>query len=253
MKFYLTNILIEIQKMTEYLISFFTSLLYIPCSLLIYYFLYRSILEGGTEVVMSITELLTYYAVVLLIRATVSHAMRAVYDVFADINDGNLDLWIVQPVSYPFARFFRALGSVVVTIPSGILLLTAVLYLWNQPDLVGFLLLLISTLLGFTVLYAMMFLLGELTFWIKSVLTVRDIFWGVLTIFSGELIPLQLLPKDFRFLAYNPMACIYYMPARVLEGEWGYLWLQGLYVLLLGVAALLVWQVGLRKYESQGG
>ena len=253
MKICRISIFIEIRKMKQYIINFFTSLMYVPISLLIYYFLYRSLLESGVKLAADVSELMAYYTVVLFIRAAVSHAMRAVYDVFTDINDGDLDLWIVCPVSYPFVRFFRAMGSVIVTVPTGILLLVAAMCFWSQPDPVGVLLLLVSTFLGFTVLYAMMFLLGLLTFWIKTVLTIRDIFWGILSIFSGELIPLQLLPEKLRFFAWNPLASVYYMPARVLEGEWGYLWVQLAYVVLLGGAALLVWRVGLRKYESQGG
>ena len=162
---------------------------------------------------------------------------------------------ITKPISYPMSRYCRALGSVCLTIPTSVLIL--IILFWGKYSFAEMLVFLLSVLLGFTLLFLVMFLLGSLTFWLKSVLTLRDIFWVVLCIFSGELIPLEFFPAHFRFLQNNPLVCIYDIPYRVLNGESGLrmelLGFQLIHILLWGAIVAFVWNIGVEHYESQGG
>lgn len=99
-----------------------------------------------------------------------------------------------------------------------------------------------------------MFLIGTLTFWLKSVLTLRDIFWIILSIFSGELVSLSLFPAYMKVLSYNPLACIYDIPYKILtSGNLRFLFLQIGYIILFGVLLKFLWHKGVKQYESQGG
>lgn len=243
----------EIKRSKEYYLSFLSTLLYMPVSLAIYYFLFRYLLQSSASFPMTLSEILHYYTVVLFIRSALQSAMTEVYYVFRDINQGLLDAWLTRPVKYLLCRYCRALGCVALTMPTSLVLLGV--FFWGKypaGNILGFFL---AVLLGFTVLFLLMFLLGSLTFWLKSVLTLRDIFWVVLTIFSGELVPLSLLPEPLRFLQNNPLACVYDVPYQVLSSEnfLPLLALQATHILLLWGLASLAWRLGIARYESQGG
>lgn len=252
---YLKCVSLEIDKGREYFLSYLSTLLYLPVSLLIYFFLFRTLMHEEESYVMTMGEILNYYTVVIFLKSAFQHAMAEVYYVYQDINRGYLDILVTKPISYPISRYCRALGSVCLTIPTSILLL-AILF-WGRYTFTTVLLFFLSIWLGFTLLFLVMFLLGSLTFWLKSVLTLRDIFWVVLCIFSGELIPLELFPAHFRFLQNNPLVCIYDIPYRVLNGGSGLrmelLGFQLIHILFWGVIVIIVWNFGVKHYESQGG
>ena len=251
---YLKCISLEIDKGREYFLSYLSTLLYLPVSLLIYFFLFRTFMQEES-CVMTMGEVLNYYTIVLFLKSAFQLAMAEVYYVYEDINRGYLDDLITKPISYPLSRYCRALGSVCLTIPTSVLILI-ILFL-GKYSFAEMLVFLLSVLLGFTLLFLVMFLLGSLTFWLKSVLTLRDIFWVVLCIFSGELIPLEFFPAHFRFLQNNPLVCIYDIPYRVLNGESGLrlelLGFQLIHILLWGAIVAFVWNIGVKHYESQGG
>lgn len=251
---YLKCISLEIDKGREYFLSFLSTLLYLPVSLLIYFFLFRTFMQEES-CVMTMGQVLNYYTIVLFLKSAFQHAMAEVYYVYEDINRGYLDVLITKPISYPLSRYCRALGSVCLTIPTSVLIL--IILFWGKYSFSEMLVFLLSVLLGFTLLFLVMFLLGSLTFWLKSVLTLRDIFWVVLCIFSGELIPLEFFPAQFRFLQNNPLVCIYDIPYRVLNGGSGLrmelLGFQLIHILFWGAVVAFVWNIGVKHYESQGG
>lgn len=252
---YLKCISVEIDKGREYFLSFLSALLYLPFSLIIYYFLFRLLMHEEKNYVMTMGEILNYYTVVVFLKSAFQHAMVEVYYVYKDINRGYLDIWLTKPISYPMSRYCQAIGSVGLTIPTCMLIL--IILFWGRYTFVTILLFFLSVLLGFTLLFLVMFLLGSLTFWLKSVLTLRDIFWVVLCIFSGELIPLDLFPAHFRFLRSNPLVCIYDIPYRILNAkggpQTGLIGFQIVNILFLGTLIAFVWNFGVKHYESQGG
>lgn len=254
-KSYLKCISLEMDKGREYFLSYLSTLLYLPVSLIIYFFLFRAFMHEEESCVMTMGEVLNYYTIVLFLKSAFQHAMAEVYYVYQDINRGFLDVLITKPISYPMSRYCSALGSVCLTIPTSILLL--VILFWGKYTVTAMLAFLLSVLLGFTLLFLVMFLLGSLTFWLKSVLTLRDIFWVVLCIFSGELIPLAFFPAQFCFLQNNPLVCIYDIPYRVLNAEGmplaQLLGFQIVHILFWGAVVTFVWNVGMKHYESQGG
>lgn len=252
MKAYCKRFIVEIHKAREYLLSFVSSMIYVPVSLVIYYFLFSNVMKENSNFSMSLQEIVSYYTIILFLKATLQHSMSEVYYVYTDINQGTLDIWLTKPTSYFFTRYFRALGSVSVTLPVGICLLITIL--WKNVHFINMILFLISAFFGFTVLFLMMFILGTLTFWLKYVLTIRDIFWFVLSIASGELIPLQMFPEFLQVMSYNPLACIYDIPYRIImSGDSSLIGLQMFYILLLSLVSKIIWDKGVKHYESQGG
>ena len=111
----------------------------------------------------------------------------------------------------------------------------------------------LSLFLGFTIFFTVLGILGISTFWLKSVLTLRDIFWFILAIFSGQIFPLKIIGDGF--FKHNPLAGIYYIPSIIVqEKDKISLLLEQLMYLGVFVAILMImWKIGIKKYESQGG
>ncbi len=256
MEKYINRSKIEILKSKEYALSFFASLLYIPISVLIPYFLWKYIFQyQETLGQMNLQDVLFYLITIQIVKLSFSDLMAEVYYIFQDINTGQLDLYITKPVNYLLSRYFSALGRIAITFPLGLVFWIIMGGLFNALTLENLIYFTISLFLGFTVFFVVLAIIGTSTFWLKSVLTLRDIFWFILAIFSGEILPLKLFGKSLSFIEHNPLASIYYIPSIIVqETNKAYLILeQGIYLLVFVALLYFLWKVGIGKYESQGG
>jgi len=105
-----------------------------------------------------------------------------------------------------------------------------------------------------------MVLLGAIAFYVDSAMGPFELWIGVHAIFSGYLIPLEVLPGwvrgaanvlPFRFMLAFPVETLVGLlspgdAARQLAAQW-------LYVALTGWLALRVWRSGVRRYAAFGG
>ena len=105
-----------------------------------------------------------------------------------------------------------------------------------------------------------MVLLGSIAFYVDSAMGPFELWIGVHAIFSGYLIPLEVLPGwvrgaagvlPFRFMLAFPVETLVGLlspgdAARQLAAQW-------LYVALTGSLALRVWRAGVRRYAAFGG
>ncbi len=117
----------------------------------------------------------------------------------------------------------------------------------------------LSLLLGVVTLFTIQFAIGAMTFWFERIFGIRDMLTSVIMLFSGQLIPVQLLPGPLRQLSvYMPFECIFANPVNVfrstsLDQSGPFLLRQVIWVALLGLAATYMWRRGIARYDSQGG
>ncbi|MEO1085638.1 MAG: ABC-2 family transporter protein, partial [Acidobacteriota bacterium] len=118
----------------------------------------------------------------------------------------------------------------------------------------------LSVAAGFTILFTIQFLIGSLTFWFERIFGFRDMVYSVFMLFSGQLIPIALLPGWAEGLSrVLPFESVYYVPATIYAAR---LPMSALLILhaqqLFWVGALVglamaVWGRGVSRYASQGG
>jgi ABC-2 type transport system permease protein len=102
-------------------------------------------------------------------------------------------------------------------------------------------------------------LLGSLAFFVDSAMGPFELWIGVHALFSGYLIPLEVLGRvgvvanvlPFRFMLAFPVETLVGLLSprdalRQLVAQW-------LYVGVTGVLALRVWRAGVRRYGAFGG
>ncbi len=100
---------------------------------------------------------------------------------------------------------------------------------------------------------------GLLAFWITQAVAVFDLWFGLWSLFSGYLIPLDLMPRVVQDLAFwLPFRYQLAVPLEIILGRlqgadlWIGLGMQLAWIAIAYVLSRMMWQRGLRKYSAVG-
>ena len=207
-----------------------------------------------------------YYLGVLAVRLATSNWMA--WQMSMEIRDGTLSAKLLRPIHPLYAYAADHLSA----IPMRILVVSPIVAVmvttsWDRlarhdPSLV---VVLLASLVGAWLLtFFSMVLLGSVAFYVDSAMGVFELWIGVHGLFSGYLIPLEVLDQwlggwvgklaavlPFRFMLAFPVETLVGLlsPAEALRQ----LAAQWLYVALTGVLALRVWRGGVRRFAAFGG
>src|SRR4051812_29684572 len=181
-----------------------------------------------------------------------------------EIRDGTLSAKLLRPVHPLFAYAAEHLAAVpmraVVVSP----IVAIMVYVAGErltvgdPAMAGIFVL--SLLGAWLLIFFTMVLLGALAFFVESAIGIFELWLAVHAIFSGYLVPMELLPGwiraaarvlPFRFMLGFPVDSLLGLlgrgeAGRELGPEWAY-------VLGLFAGAVLVWRGGVRRFEPYGG
>jgi len=199
---------------------------------------------------------------VLAVRLATSNWMA--WQMSMEIRDGTLSAKLLRPIHPLYAFAADHLSA----IPMRILVVSPIVAVmiatsWDRlarhdPSLV---VVLLASLVGAWLLtFFSMVILGSVAFYVDSAMGVFELWIGVHGIFSGYLIPLEVLPGwvsklaavlPFRFMLAFPVETLVGLlsPAEALRQ----LAAQWLYVALTGVLAVRVWHAGVRRFAAFGG
>jgi ABC-2 type transport system permease protein len=103
-------------------------------------------------------------------------------------------------------------------------------------------------------------IIGSLGLFIERSMSIFNIYLGVYTVLSGYLLPLDLMPAWVQGVAaWAPFRFMLSFPVEIVIGAhrdpWtslGLLGVQWVYVAVSVGLALLLWQLGVRRYEAYG-
>jgi len=208
------------------------------------------------------TQFTAYYLGVLAVRLVTSNWMA--WQISMEIRDGTLSAKLLRPIHplYAYAADHLAAVPLRVLVVSPIVA-ALIATSWSRlvrhdPSLV---LVLVASIVGaWLLMYFSMILLGALAFYVDSALGIFELWIGLHGIFSGYLIPLEVLPGwlnklagvlPFRFMLAFPVETLVGLlspaqAARQLAAQW-------IYVAVIGVASLRVWRAGVRRFAAFGG
>jgi ABC-2 type transport system permease protein len=182
-----------------------------------------------------------------------------------EIRDGTLSAKLLRPIHPLYSYAADHLSAipmrilVVSPIVVGLIVTSWGRLVRHDPKL---LLVLGASLVGaWLLVYFSMVLLGSLAFFVDSAMGPFELWIGVHALFSGYLIPLEVLRGwvgssvidvlPFRFMLAFPVEVLVGLMSpgdavRQLAAQW-------LYVALTGVLALRAWRAGVRRYAAFGG
>lgn len=246
-----------------YRAHFFVGLIRVPITLLIYYYLWKSIFAySGVDAIQGYTfsELLGYYVISMLVGI---FTYTEVDDWMAyDIRTGTVVADFLRPIAYIWNIFsvsfgLRIMAFIVEAIPT---LLIAVFLVKVPPPHTAFLaLFVVSLILAFFMNYFLNFCIGLLAFWFYEIQGIRKVKDTLMAFLEGSLIPLTFFPVFFQGLfKYLPFQYLRFTPVSIFLEKYS---LNEVYLLL---AVQLLWtgifyamakfffRKGFRKFAGAG-
>ncbi len=251
---------IELKLGLKYRTELLLSTTYLIFPMVIYFFMWANIYgHGGQMGDYSLKAILTYYLVSLILYGTMP--IFATSEISNSIKDGRLTYFLTRPISH-FGYFLSSVfGMTVVWFISNVIGMSALILLMKKHLLIPSAGCLIQGLvfyfIGFGVAFISGYLLQLSAFWFGDSTGISMLWDWVIGFAGGAIIPLDVL--NFRLFDYLPFKYIYFLPAQALMGRitsdrfvpelvTGIAW-----IILLRIAAVLVWNAGLKRYEAPGG
>jgi len=225
-------------------------------------FVWNAVYSGGREFAgYTLSDLQIYTLIAVSLRFV--SAMEVHWSMAGDIRKGTLSSFLIKPVSYVWAKFFRYLGLV----PMRILSAGGIILIVMMFGMVGDINLSIGNVLGFAAFvgisilfnFLLSFALGCLSFWLTRVSGINTTWWMVGRFLSGAIFPIDMIGGVLgQILVILPFKLGVFVPIAALVGDQNFRWyleMSGLYliwILIFGMIVRVVWRRGLRKFEAVG-
>ena len=230
--------------------------------LVIYVEIYRALYGGRTSVDGITMSMVTTNFILSL--GLESFFIVDDYYLASRIYNGSIATEMLLPVSFHGRMLADNLGNALFKlifhfVPA--MIVAIIFFRIESPvSVCSFFLFLLSSVLGYGVLWSLSFLFQMFSFWLLNVwaiMTIKNVFINVL---SGSMIPLWFMPDIVRkIIGFTPFDSIYFTPVQIYLGNItgpemaiGFvkqlIWISGLLVL-----GFMLWNKGKKKLVVQGG
>ncbi|MCA9375328.1 ABC-2 family transporter protein [Candidatus Dojkabacteria bacterium] len=202
-----------------------------------------------------------YFLVVIVSRLTQDWSIQFVSN---SIIDGDFAKYLVRPFNYLAEMFGISLAirtlRIILMIP---LILVAFIYLGNRIsydlNTLNVCLFIGSAILGFVINFFLGNIFALVAFFIKQVVGLRALYVNLVSILSGEYIPLKFLSHGMLFIfQLLPFRYVLSFPIEILSGDLnlssirdGYL-IGALWLAVLFFVYKAMFRYSIKKYESEG-
>jgi ABC-2 type transport system permease protein len=247
----------------QYRANLLMYLAYWVVSPVVYLSVWRAVANSqGSVQGLDANDFVTYYLTLLVVDVLTSDIV--IHILGYKVQDGSLSADLLRPVHPIFTSTlvnnlaFKALTFVAV-IPIWIALSLLFRADYSAVTTTSLLLGVPAIVLGFGISFLLGSTLTSLAFWTTRVYSFSDLMYMVTMLFSGQFVPLQLMPPVIQQLArFLPFQYTRYFPVQVIlnglpPGEVargfvvGSVWL----VLLFGLF-VVVWRTGLKRFSAVG-
>lgn len=218
--------------------------------------------SGGDIAGYNSQSILTYFLLISIVGGFTFSSSGFIAG--SDIRTGELSKYLVLPISYIGRQVSTNLGRNLFyftcnsLIYIGLGLLFSGVFDFNFP-LAHYPAAFYTLLLGFILNFCFVMATGMLAFWITSSNRLIYIYYAVITLLSGTIVPIEMFPEwAQRILNVSPFPYLFYFPVKILQSsEWTVQLTQGIwigtgYASLAIVLMLAVYRLGIRSYEAVG-
>jgi len=247
----------------QYRANLLMYLLYWLVSPIIYLAVWTSIANQKGDVNgFTANDFITYYMVLLICDQVTSNIV--IHTFGYKVQDGSLSGELIRPIHPMLTNAlinniaFKALTMM------GLTPIWIILYFLFQPDfsnvdITGIVLAIPAMLLAFLMGFLLSATITALAFWTTRVYSVYEFYYGLVLLFSGQFVPLTLMPKIIQDIAqYLPFQLLMYYPIQLILGKLSTGQIVQGYVMSfiwLGISLLLfnwVWHNGVKRYSAVG-
>lgn len=241
----------------DFIIDFLTSAsVPVLIQLLLWYSIFNA--SGASEFAgMSYSELLAYTWTSLLF----SQVRGGNYDftLIEMIRTGNLSNYLIRPVGVVEFTFYRGFGEKLIT-ATLCFILGCIATAFTELSLGNLLLGMLLALLGNIIAYLFGAFLAAAAFYWENAFAILMVKNMLVSLFSGELIPLTVVPEAYSWVwKSTPFYLYVFGPTQTALGKWsfhewahhfglGLLWLLAFWFLLE-----VSWRYSIKRYQGLGG
>ena len=213
----------------------------------------------------SFRETMSYFLCLVIANYLIS-AFNEDYQIGEEIRGGTINQFITKPIDYYGYRltiFFanRVVTAVIVAIPILLCLPLLADFLPHGIEPWRWLAAVPAIILSAMIQFSIAYCFGLLAFWFLEIQGFVILSFAVETLLSGQVFPLDLLPKPlfalsqwlpFYYQAYFPVAIV---TGRIdtLEAAQQGIAIQLVWVLIFVIGGRILWHRGLRRHTAVGG
>lgn len=259
MKKYLNTIKLSIKDESLFKMDFLLGFIAIPIQLYIIYYFWKQGLGDNKINNFTLNTIILYFLFIQLLQISYTSAMYVTYELWNEINNGTIIVWLFRPIYYPLYTFSKKIGKFLLNITICLFIIIALFLLFNfKIAIINILFVFISALLGYIILFEIQYIIGSLTFWMENVITFRDVIIDILMLIGGLIIPLDFMPSIIQKISFlTPMPSIYYYPTKILTDNivdinqfLNIIKAQLIWVLILGITIKILWKKGSYNIEQ---
>ncbi len=177
------------------------------------------------------------------------------------IKSGEFSNYILLPTNLLVYLYGKSTGQNIILVTIAIIQLGAGFILIPHIKANGLLFFILFLLIAFVLAVAFNLLEASLAFFFTEARGIKNAIRHIYRVFSGELIPLNLLPANWQFaLLFSPFSYMNYWPVAIITGikmqhavnMLDILIVGILWAVIIGLLVASLWKKGLREYEAVG-
>src|ERR1043165_6555712 len=247
----------------QYRANLIMYLLYWLVSPIIYLAVWTSIANSkGSVNGLTANDFVTYYMTLLVVDQITSNIV--IHTFAYKVQDGTLSNELVRPIHPMLTNAlvnniaFKAL-TIMGFVPIWIILFFLYNPDYSSVSFTGFLLSPPAMIMGFFIDYLLSASITALAFWTTRVYSIHEFYYALLLLFSGQFVPLTLMPKLIKEAArYLPFQMRLYFPIELILGKFSNEQIVQGYVsgaMWLIVAIFIfnwVWRNGVKRFSAVG-
>lgn len=204
---------------------------------------------------------ISYFLAVFIVRQLIS--AWASWEINFEVRRGNLSMRLLRPIhpviTYAMSNLAYMPMRTMVTLPVLlIMVLTQADHLAKDPAIWA--LWLLAMIGAWAINFFVNIAVGAMSFFMESSLKLMEVWLASFFVFSGYLFPLELFPEWLRTITdYLPFKYLISLPVELMTGKLSVeaalplLARQFTWVVGLVVVALVLWNRGVKRFQSFGG
>jgi len=209
----------------------------------------------------SSADFVAYFLACLIVRQLTGNWVA--WQMSEEVRSGAMAMRLLRPL-HPFLAYAASHAAAIpfrsiIALPVAVLLLASSGASVVTTEPIQLALFVPSVALAWLITFALLFTIGALAFFVTQTMAIANLYFGLYSLLSGYLMPLEMLGPVGRVAAWLPFRFMLSAPVELLihpldRGELAALLggqLAWAAVLLAG--ALAVWRAGVRRFEAVGG
>ena len=262
MRTYVEFALKKFQNKMAYRLEFFMGILNTVITIVVYLCIYKA-LYGDMQEVDGITfsMVATHFVISLGLSGAFEYNEMFLQD---KVHDGSITNEFLKPVNFIFRLLSENVGEglfkVLFNFLPAVIITMFYAELCPPSSVLNLVVMLISVIFGYLILWLIGFIVQTWSFWLFSVWGIMTIKNVIIKILSGSLLPLWFMPKIVRnIIVFTPFESIYFTPIQIYLGEINgielmkKLLIQVMWIGVLWIIANVFWKKGTKKLVVQGG